>query len=133
MNLQIKHFNKKKRSLMRGIAHLNKMDYPLNMMRLHHVFIGYVDGTPVCFLGLNQRFGNYYFRGCYVLPKFRGNGFQKKLLRFAFHEMKLWGIEKVTSLIDYDNWRSLNNALEVGFKIDGMRNKKSNYHIIKIL
>lgn len=131
MKIKIKHYHKNKTEVLKTIEHLNKMSYPLRLNRLNHVFIGYVDNIPVCFLGLNQRNGWYYFRGCYVEPSFRGNGFQVKMMETAFEKAKQLGINRISSLVDINNNYSLHNALEAGFQITGR--KKNNYHIVKYL
>lgn len=129
--MKIKHYHKNKGEIIKLIEPLNKMDYPLNLKRSNHLFVGFIDGEPVCFLGLNQRSGWYYFRGCYVLPEHRGNGFQVQLMTTAFKKLQELGIKRVSSMVHTENSHSLKNALSVGFEVTGRR--KENFHIVKYL
>jgi len=125
----IKHYHRNKGEIIKMIEHLNKMDYPLNLKRSNHLFVGFDGDFPVCFLGLNQRSGYYYYRGCYVLPEYRGIGLQVKMLNVSFEKLREFGIDRVSSLVHTKNNYSLKNALSVGFEITGRR--KENYHILK--
>lgn len=125
----IKHYHKNKGEIITRIKHLNKMDYPLNLKRSNHLFVGFEDDKPVCFLGLNQRSGWYYFRGCYVMPEHRGSGLQVRLMNQGIDKLKELGINRVSSLVHTENSLSLNNALKVGFEVTGRI--KENYHIVK--
>ena len=127
--MEIRHYHKNKGEIIKLIEPLNKMDYPLNLKRSNHLFVGFDGDNPVCFLGLNQRAGWYYYRGCYVLPEYRGRGLQVKLLKLSFEKLKELGINRVSSLIHTKNSHSLKNALSVGFEITGRR--KENYHVLK--
>lgn len=125
----IKHYHKNKREIIDKIGHLNKMDYPLDFKRSNHLFVGFVNDKAVCFLGLNQRSGWYYFRGCYVMPEYRGRGLQVRLMKLGIDKLKELGINRVSSMVHTENTYSLNNALKVGFEVTGRR--KENYHIVK--
>jgi RimJ/RimL family protein N-acetyltransferase len=127
----IKHYHKNKGDIIKRIEHLNKMDYPLNLKRSNHLFVGFVNDKPVCFLGLNQRSGWYYFRGCYVMPEYRGRGFQVELMNQGISKLRELGINRVSSMVHTDNVYSLKNALKVGFEITGRR--KENYHVVKFI
>ena len=129
--MNIVHYHKNKGEIINLIEPLNKMDYPLNLKRSNHLFVGFEGGKPVCFLGLNQRSGWYYFRGCYVLPEYRGRGYQVKLLKTSFNKLSELGINRVSSMIHTENSHSLKNALSVGFEVTGRR--KENYHVVKYL
>ena len=129
--MKIKHYHKNKGDIIKKIEHLNKMDYPLNLKRSNHLFVGFDNGVPACFIGVNQRSGWYYFRGCYVLPKYRGNGLQVKLMNTAFNKLKEFGVTRISSMVHAENNHSLENALKVGFEVTGRR--KENYHIVKYL
>ena len=131
MNVKIKHYHKNKGDIIKQIEHLNKMDYPLNLKRSNHLFVGFDGEVPVCFAGLNQRSGYYYFRGCYVLPDYRGKGLQIRLMKARFKLLKSIGVSRVSTLIHIENNHSLNNALKVGFEVTGRR--KENFHIVKFL
>jgi len=131
IKVDIKHYHKNKGEVIKSIEHLNKMDFPLNMKRINHLFVGYDEDTPVCFLGLNQRSGWYYFRGCYVLPEYRGNSLQMKLMLKGIDKLRELGIKRVSSMVHTENTHSLENAKKVGFEVTGRR--KENYHIVKYL
>jgi GNAT superfamily N-acetyltransferase len=130
-NIVIKHYHKNKQKVCESIEHLNKMDWPLNLKRSNHLFVGYDDDYPVCFIGVNNRNGYYYFRGCYVLPEYRGNGLQVRLMNTAFNKLREMKIDRISSLIHTENSYSLDNALKVGFNVTGRR--KENYHVVKYL
>ena len=129
--IKIKHYHKNKGEIIKLIEPLNKMDYPLNLKRSNHLFVGFDGEVPVCFAGLNQRSGYYYFRGCYVHPDYRGEGLQIRLMKARFKLLKSIGVSRVSSLIHIENNISLKNALSVGFEVTGRR--KENYHIVKTL
>lgn len=129
--ITINHYHKNKGEIIRRIEHLNKMDYPLRLNRVNHLFVGYDGDKPVCFLGLNQRSGWYYFRGCYVLPEYRGRGLQVRLMNKGIDKLREMGINRVSSMVHTENNHSLDNALKVGFEVTGRR--KENYHIVKYM
>jgi ribosomal protein S18 acetylase RimI-like enzyme len=130
MKLTIKKYEGKneKEPVYHLVEPLNQMDYPLNFKRTNVLFISYVKGKAICFLGLNQRAGYWYYRGCYVLPEYRGNGFQKKLMKYSFKVLLDKGISRVSSLVHIENVHSFNNCKDLGFKIIGR--EKDNYRIL---
>jgi len=129
--IEIRHYHKNKGEVIKLIEPLNKMDYPLNLRRSNHLFVGFDGDKPVCFLGLNQRSGWYYFRGCYVHPDYRGKGLQVRLMKQGIDKLQELGINRVSSMVHTENKHSLDNALKVGFEITGRR--KENYHVVKFI
>jgi GNAT superfamily N-acetyltransferase len=52
-----------------------------------------------------------------VLPRARGNGLQRKLLRHRIRWGRRAGFECFTTYCATHNWRSMNNIVSVGFRI----------------
>lgn len=106
--------------------------YPINIKRSNLLLLGYEDSGEVsCFLGVNQRNGYWYFRGCYVKEEYRGKGYQIKLRNKAIDRLKSMGINRVSSLVHTENKYSINNIKKLNFTITGRR--KENYHIVKYI
>ena len=105
--------------------------WPTEFKRFNLLMIAYHDNKPVAFSGINQICGNWYFRGCYVLPEFRGNGLQNKLALFGYDKLREKGVKQVTSMAHINNKISQHNIEKRGMTKTGRR--KINYHYKQIL
>lgn len=64
--------------------------------------------------------------GVIVLPEYRGNGLQKKLINFLENRAKEKGITNIVAEVTFGNERSLNNLKELGYEIKTWYQKDEN-------
>lgn len=64
--------------------------------------------------------------GAIVLPEYRGNGLQKKLINFLENRAKEKGITNIVAEVTFGNEHSLNNLKELGYKIKTWYQKDEN-------
>lgn len=82
-------------------------------------WIVYSDGNPIgfCSIKRSSRWSNAgYLCRAGILPKFRGKGIQKKLIRVRIAQAKKLGWNWVTS-DTYNNPASTNNLISCGFRM----------------
>ena len=79
-------------------------------------WIGIEDGTPVCYCGVREYADYAYLNRAGVLPKFRGRGYQKRMIKTRLKWAKERGL---SSISDTSSWniRSSNNLIKAGFKL----------------
>ena len=64
--------------------------------------------------------------GVIVLPEYRGNGLQKKLVSFLENKAKEKGITNIVAEVTYGNDYSLNNLKDLGYEIKTWYQKDKN-------
>lgn len=64
--------------------------------------------------------------GAIVLPEYRGNGLQKKLINFLENRAKEKGITNIVAEVTFGNEHSLNNLKELGYEIKTWYQKDEN-------
>ena len=64
--------------------------------------------------------------GVIVLPLYRGNGLQKKLINFLENRAKEKGITNIVAEVTFGNEHSLNNLKELGYEIKTWYQKDEN-------
>ena len=64
--------------------------------------------------------------GVIVLPEYRGNGLQKKLINFLENRAKEKGITNIVAEVTFGNEHSLNNLKELGYEIKTWYQKDEN-------
>ena len=84
----------------------------------HKVFVvmDWKTDTLLAYAVLGRPHGHWYFRNCVVDRKYRGNGYQRELIRQRLDYIEENGGGNVSVGVDPKNSKSLNNLLSFGFK-----------------
>jgi RimJ/RimL family protein N-acetyltransferase len=83
-------------------------------------WVGTVDGVPAAFAGMTPVASwpqTAYLKRSGVLPQFRGNGYQKRLIRVRLAYARRLGMERVVTDTAEWNYASSNSLIACGFRL----------------
>jgi GNAT superfamily N-acetyltransferase len=93
-------------------------DHPVESWNSHIWWIGYVAGKPVCYCSIkDEGSGIAYLSRSGVIPSYRGNGFQKRMIRKREDWCKTNNIVSVISDTAYWNSTSINSLIRCGYRV----------------
>jgi GNAT superfamily N-acetyltransferase len=80
-------------------------------------WVGYDQGQPVCYAGLEHQDSWALFSSAGVIPEYRGQGLQKRLIKARLKWLRVEGCKYAYTYTLPYNAASLNSLLRCGFKI----------------
>jgi len=96
-----------------------------------NIFVAKDNFQIIGFAVLNRPHGYWYFRNCVVDKQYVG-GVQRKLIEARLKYVEDQGGNRVSTLVNPQNYRSLNNLTSAGFKFKGMkRHNDSQYQLLE--